>query len=218
MEGDQIQTQVFVLRHAAATELAPILRPLISPNNTIGAVPNSNALVITDYAGNLRRIERIVDAVDQPRDSDIVAIPLKHASALDVSQTVGRLFSDPPAAQGAADTAQRLVVIPDARSNSLLVRGGDAARITRLRGLVATLDAPTSASGNIHVVYLKNAEAARVAETLRGIYQGGNAAPRAATPASSYEMPTGNSPEAAIRQGLVPDLMYMATLSWSRSI
>jgi general secretion pathway protein D len=60
------------------------------------------------------------------------------------------------------------------------VRAGDPARLTRIRQLAAMLDSPTSAAGNIHVVYLKNAEAVRVAETLRGIYSGDSAQPRSA--------------------------------------
>ena len=43
-----------------------ILRPLISPNNTINVNPGNNSLVITDYADNLRRLARIIAALDLP--------------------------------------------------------------------------------------------------------------------------------------------------------
>jgi general secretion pathway protein D len=87
---------------------------------------------------------------------------------------VNRLFADAPQAAGAAgaDTSQRLSVVADARSNSLVARSDNPSRLTRLRTLVAMLDSPTSAAGNLHVIYLKNAEAVKVAETLRGIYLG----------------------------------------------
>lgn len=168
--GDQLQTQVFALKYESAAQLVPILRPLIAPNNTITASPGTNTLVITDYAGNLRRIERIIDAIDQPGGTDPIVIPLRHASALDVAQSVTRLFPDSPAA--AADPNLRLTIVADARSNSLIARSDNPSRLSRLRALVAMLDSPTSAAGNIHVVYLKNAEAAKVAETLRAIYLG----------------------------------------------
>jgi general secretion pathway protein D len=171
--GDQIQTQVFALRYESAAQLVPILRPLIAPNNTIAAYPGNNTLVITDYASNLRRIERIIDSIDQPSGTDPIVIPLRHASALDVAQMVNRLFVETaPAAAGAADTTQRMTIVADTRSNSLLARSDNPSRISRLRGLVAMLDSPTSAAGNIHVVHLKNAEAVKVAETLRAIYHG----------------------------------------------
>ena len=172
--GSAIQTRVFTLRHESALQLVPVLRPLIAPANAIAAYPGNNTLVITDYAANLQRIGRIIDSIDQPGGTDPVVIPLAHASALDVAQMVGRLFADAPQAAGAAgaDASRRLSVVADARSNSLVARSDDPARIARLRTLVAMLDSPTSAAGNLHVVYLKNAEAVKVAETLRAIHLG----------------------------------------------
>ena len=178
--GDQIQTQVFTLKYESAAQLVPILRPLIAPNNTITAYQNSNTLVITDYASNLQRIDKIIESIDQPSGTDPIVIPLRYASALDVAQTVNRLFPDPPQVPGTAagESAQRLTVVADARSNSLLARSDNPSRLARLRSLVAMLDSPTSAGGNIHVVYLKNAEAVKVAETLRAIYQRAKPHPR----------------------------------------
>ncbi|HEV8645564.1 MAG TPA: type II secretion system secretin GspD [Burkholderiales bacterium] len=172
--SDQIQTQVFTLKYESAALLVTSLRPLIAPNNTITVYPNTNTLVITDYASNLRRIERIIDSIDQPSGTDPAVIPLQYASAVDVAATVNRLFAEASQAQGATaqDPTQRFVVVADARSNSLLARAGDPSRLTRLRKFVAMLDSPTNAGGNIHVVYLKNAEAVKLAETLRAIYQG----------------------------------------------
>jgi general secretion pathway protein D len=170
--GDRIRTQVFTLKYESAEQLVPILRPLISPNNPITAYPASNSLVITDYAGNLRRIDKIIEAIDQPSDTEPVVIPLRYASALDDARTVSKLFPDTPQA---VDPTQRLTVVADARSNSLIVRCGNPSRLFRLRSLVAILDSPTSAAGNIHVIYLKNAEAVKLAATLRAIYGDKNA-------------------------------------------
>ena len=183
--GDQIQTQVFTLKYESAAQMMTVLRPLIAPSNSITANQASNALIITDYASNLQRIEKIIDSIDQPAGTDPLVIPLRHASALDVAQTVNRLFADVPLAAGASapETSQRLTVIADARSNSLLVRSDNPARLSRLRSLVATLDSATSAAGNIHVVHLKNAEATKVAETLRAIYAGNPQGARTPPPA-----------------------------------
>ena len=188
-DSDRIQTQVFALKYESAAQLVPILRPLIAPNNTITASQNGNTLVITDYASNLRRLEKIIDAIDQPSGSEPIIIPLKYASALDVAQTVNRLFAETGQTPGAAaDPSQRLIVIADARSNSLLARSlGDPTRLARLRQFVAMLDTPTSAAGNIHVIYLKNADAVKLAATLRAIYQGDTAS---AAPQSAMTPPT----------------------------
>ncbi|HEV8259147.1 MAG TPA: type II secretion system secretin GspD [Burkholderiales bacterium] len=172
--GDRIETRVFTLEYESAMQVLPILRPLIAPNNTITAYQNSNTLVITDYANNLQRLAKIIESIDQPSGTDPVVIPLQYASAVDVAAAVSRLLADSAQAQGATaqDPTQRFAVIADARSNSLLVRTGDPSRLTRLRKFVVMLDSPTNAGGNIHVVYLKNAEAVKLADTLRAIYQG----------------------------------------------
>ncbi len=182
--GDRIQTQVFTLKYQSAAQLVPILRPLIAPNNAITAYQGNNTLVITDYANNMLRLSRIIDSIDQPSGGDPIVIPLQYASAVDVATTVNQLFAE--SLQGATTTeaTQRFSVVADARSNSLLARSGDPSRLVQLRKFVAMLDSRTNAGGNIHVVYLKNAEAVKLAETLRAIYQGeaGVAALPAAAP------------------------------------
>jgi general secretion pathway protein D len=194
----RVQTRVFTLKYESAAQLVPILRPLIPPANTIAAHPGSNALVITDYADNLQRIARIIDSIDQPGGgAEPVVIPLAHASALDVALMVNRLFAEAPqAAAPGADTSQRLSVVADARSNSLVVRSDNPSRIARLRTLVAMLDSPTSAAGNLHVVYLKNAEAVKVAETLRAIYLGDTVAVAAPRPTTASAMTPASTPPA----------------------
>ena len=64
--GERIVTQVIALRYESAAQLVTVLRPLISPNNTIAAYTPDNAIIITDYADNLKRIDRIVASLDQP--------------------------------------------------------------------------------------------------------------------------------------------------------
>ncbi len=186
--NDEVQTQVFTLKYEAAAQLVPVLRPLIAPNNTITAHQSSNSLIITDYAGNLQRLEKIISSLDQPSGADGMVIPLRYASATDVAQTVNRFFAEAAQAQGAADPSQSITIIADVRANSLLARSNNPSRLARLRSLVSMLDVETSAAGNMHVVYLKNAEAVKVAETLRAIYQG-NAAVGAVRPA----VPTGGA-------------------------
>ncbi len=175
--GGQIVTQIFKLNFESASNLVPVLRPLISPNNTINVNPGNNSLVITDYADNLQRLARIVAAMDVANASDVEVIPLRNAVATDLAPLVARLIdggsgSAPVAAQGQADTSFRTTLIAEPRSNSLILRAANPARVAQVRALVAQLDqapAPGSSAstGNIHVVYLKNADATKLATTLR---------------------------------------------------
>ena len=171
--GDRLVTQVLTLKYESAAQLVNVLRPLITPNNTIAAYPNGNALIITDYADNLKRINRIVASLDQAPAGEPVLIALKHASAVDLVTLLNRLVESPAAAGGAADAQQRVALFADGRSNSILVRSDNPGRIARVRQLIEQLDTPGRAGGNIFIIYLKNAEAARVAQTLRALLTGG---------------------------------------------
>lgn len=182
--GDKLVTRVFMLHHESAAQMVSVLRPLIAPNNIVVAYPNNNALVVTDYASNLKRIEQIVATLDQPRSAVEVVIPVKYASVMDMALTIQRLILDGSViATGSADASQRFMLMADARTNSLLLHTNSAERIARVQELVAKLDIKTSAPGNIHVVYLKNAEAGKLALTLRAVLGGdvSSAAPAASS-------------------------------------
>ena len=190
--GDRLVTQVITLKYESAAQLVSVLRPLISPNNTIAAYPGSNALIITDYADNLRRIDRIVASLDQKPGGEPVLIPVKHASAVDLVTMLNRLVPESAGGGQAGDAQQRVALIADGRSNSILVRSDNPGRIARVRQLIEQLDTPGRSGGNIFIVYLKNADAARVAATLRALFGGGGndaatsgASAGAATPISA---------------------------------
>jgi general secretion pathway protein D len=172
--GDRMVTAVYMLKYESATQLVNVLRPLITPNNAIAAVPTANALVITDYAENLKRIDRIIASLDVTPAGEPIVVPLHNASALDIVPMLTRLLADTGSGAGAApDTQQRLTLVADARSNSVLIRGENAARLARVRALIEGLDTPGRAGGNISIIYLKNADAVRVARTLRALFTGG---------------------------------------------
>jgi len=172
--GDRLVTEVITLRNESATQLVNVLRPLITPNNTIAAYPASNALVITDYAENLKRIERIIASLDQPPAGEPLVVPVRNASAIDLVPMLSRLIAEPGATP---EAQQRTVIIADPRSNSVLIRSDSPSRAARVRSLVEQLDTPGRAGGNIFIIYLKNAEAARVAQTLRALMTGSDTGP-----------------------------------------
>ncbi|MBU3740121.1 MAG: type II secretion system protein GspD, partial [Rhodoferax sp.] len=178
--GNQVTTQIFRLNFESASNLVAVLRPLISANNTINVNPGNNSLVITDYADNLRRIGRIIAAMDVANATEVEVLPLQHAIAADLAPLVLRLIESStgaaPAAAGAADASFRTVLVAEPRSNSLILRAANPARVALVKSLVAKLDRPdapgSDPSGNIRVVYLRNADATRLAATLRAALSG----------------------------------------------
>ncbi len=178
--GDQIVTEVFQLQHESAAQMVPVLRPLVAPNNVINAFPASNMLVVTDYASNLERIRKVIGTVDQPGASELTTVKLRFAAAVDVGQAVQRLVPEASQAAGPG-AAPRAAVSVDPRTNSLLVRADNPALAKRIRELAASMDVRSASGGNIHVVYLKNAEATRLAESLRAMISGQPVAQRTST-------------------------------------
>ncbi|MDE2401237.1 MAG: type II secretion system secretin GspD [Burkholderiales bacterium] len=192
--GDQIMTQIFRLQYESANNLVSVLRPLISPNNTINANPSTNTLVITDYADNLKRIAQMIAALDVASSTGMEAIPLQYAIASDLVPMVQKLADGAGAGAPGATGGQSTVVLADTRTNTLLVRAPNPARMAALRDLVQRLDrSGTDGVGGsgIHVVYLKNADAVRLAQVLRAAFPtsgggaGGGGASAGSTPSAA---------------------------------
>ena len=185
VRGDQIATQIFRLNYESANNLVQVLRPLISPNNTINVNPGNNSIVITDYADNLKRLGRIIAALDSPAVGDMDVVPVRHAIASDLAVTVNRLLEQGGGPVAGGD-AGRVTVLADTRTNSLILRAPSAARANLAKSLIAKLDQPTAQAGNVHVVYLRNADAIRLAQTLRAVVASDTAGQ---TPAATPQQP-----------------------------
>nr|WP_312780200.1 type II secretion system secretin GspD [Acidovorax temperans] len=199
--GGQIVTQIFKLNFENAANLVPVLRPLISPNNTINVNPGNNSLVITDYADNLQRLARIVAAMDVSNATDVEVIPLRNAIAADLVPLVSRLIDGgsngaaPGAVQGQTDNAFKTTLLAEPRSNSLILRAANPARVAMVRSLVEKLDQPpapgsSASTGNIHVVYLKNADATKLATTLRAAMSSASGAATMSTGGNGSSTPS----------------------------
>ncbi|MFV1997431.1 MAG: type II secretion system secretin GspD [Acidiferrobacterales bacterium] len=169
--GDQMVTRIIVVQHGSATQLVPLLRPLMAPTSQLSAYAPANALVITDYARNVRRLGRIIAKIDKPASTEVTVIPLKYASALDMADLITRLQTrgGSPAQKVAIATGAVASIIPDLRTNSLLVRTNNPGQLAQLKKLVAKLDVQAQSTGNTRVVYLRNAEAIKLVEVLRGL-------------------------------------------------
>lgn len=185
--GDELITQVFQLNYESANALVPVLRPLIASNNPINAYPANNTIVITDYSENLRRIAKIIAAIDTPAGSEIEVIPVRYAVATDLALIASRLVD----AGQTPDPGQKVTVLAEPGTNSLLVRAANPARVALMRSLIAKLDIPSAAgSDDIHVVHLRNAEAAALAKTLSSLGSGASVAPSSVpTPTSTTAPP-----------------------------
>ena len=119
-KGEQIVTQIFKLNYESAVAVAQVLRPLVTANNPINAYPGNNTIVVTDYAENVRRLGRIIAAIDTPSASEIDVIRLNNAIASDMAVLLARLLEGPTGTPG--DISTRVSILAEPTTNSLLVR------------------------------------------------------------------------------------------------
>jgi len=164
---DDMATQVIQVRNVGATQLVPILRPLIPQYGHLVAHAGSNMLIISDRAANVARMVAIIRRIDQASDEDIEVVPLQHASASEIVRIMTAL-TQTPRADGMPVTTS---LVADARTNSVLI-GGDKADRLRLRTLIAHLDTPLEEGGDTQVRYLRYADAEELATKLQQHFTG----------------------------------------------
>ncbi|HEY3859930.1 MAG TPA: type II secretion system secretin GspD [Gammaproteobacteria bacterium] len=160
--GDAIVTHVVQISNVSATQLVPVLRPLMSTEAQLAAYPQSNVLIMSDRASNVTRMLDIIARIDQATESDIEVIGLQNAPASDVVQVLTSLMQADASGQNGAP----LKLVPDERTNSILVSGDKGQRL-HVRALIAQLDMPLE-SGNTQVVYLHYAKAKDISDELKG--------------------------------------------------
>jgi general secretion pathway protein D len=100
---------------------------------------SNNSLIVTDYGSNLERIAQLIEDLDAPAKADFISITIKHASASDVATLVARLLD--ASEVGANDVRLKVSLVPEPRSNALLVRSSSPARIEQVRQLIEQVDA-----------------------------------------------------------------------------
>ncbi|CDF93225.1 MULTISPECIES: type II secretion system secretin GspD [unclassified Pseudomonas] len=165
--GNGMLTRTFRLQYENAVNLIPVLRPIVSPNNPINAYPGNNTIVVTDYAENLARVAQLIEGIDTPSAIDTDVVPVQNGIAVDIAQMVSDLLET----QG-GDQTQKINVIGDPRSNAIIIRAGSPERTELARNLIYKLDNAQNNPSNLHVVYLRNAQAAKLAQALRGLLTG----------------------------------------------
>ncbi len=164
-----LYTYIHPLEYESATPLIAALRPLMTANSAMSVLPNSNTIIVTDYAENIQKFQQIIQVLDRPIGEPKV-FKLKHTTATEIANTLNRLLSEnSPSAGGSPGDNIKINIIPDIRTNSLLIRSDSLARKVQIQQWINQLDVATATPSNLHIVYLKNAEATRVASLLRGV-------------------------------------------------
>ncbi|MGE4592108.1 type II secretion system secretin GspD [Alcaligenes sp.] len=167
--GGGIATRTFRLAYENAEALISVLKPMIAPENSITAYQANNTIVITDYVDNLERIARIIESIDTPASLDTEVVKVYNGVAVDIAGLANDLLQQQGSGQNAR---QDVAVLADPRSNSVVIRSSSPARTALARDLIVQLDNAQEDPGNLHVVYLRNAQSTALAAVLRGLLTG----------------------------------------------
>lgn len=160
-DGQSLVTRMIRLSNVPAADAARIVRPLVASFGSVEPLDRPNAIVVTDYADNVRRIEALAKSLDGGGGSTFVAVPLRNGDAAEVAKSLQTVLGD---ASGAGATR----VAADARSNTVIVRGTPAA-VAEARRMIAVMDAPGGATPITRVFRLNYADAETVTDVLRGV-------------------------------------------------
>src|SRR6266851_4231635 len=191
--GDAYVTRMVRLKNIDAASLVSVVQPMVSHDGLVAAFPEDNTLILTDDAYNIDRLLRIIGSLDvQGTHQNIEVIPLQLAFADDLASQIEKIMSGEgggsdsgvgrfprpglgvvaPSAQGPAGGFK---VVPDERTNSLIVLAGPV-QMRTIKNLIVKLDVhPPNENSRIHVIRLKNAMAGEVVQVLNGLLGGGGA-------------------------------------------
>jgi general secretion pathway protein D len=184
--GDEYVTRMLRLKNIDVSSLVQVVQQMVSHDGLVTAYPEDNTLIITDDAYNVERLLKIIGSLDvEGVQKNVVVIPLKLAFATDLAPEIEQIMgaregqaARPGGAIGvvapaAASSATGFKVIPDERTNSLIVLAGPL-QMNQIQEIVAKLDIqPPNATARIHVYRLKNAQALEMLQVLSSLLGSG---------------------------------------------
>ena len=184
--GDEYVTRMIKLRNVDASSLVTVVQPMISHDGLVAAYPEDNTLIITDDAYNVERLLKIIGSLDvQGMQKNVAVIPLKLAFAGELAPQIEQIMTARENQQGgqrggvgvlapaATTSGTAFKVVPDERTNSLIVLAGPL-QMNQIQEIVAKLDIqPPNATSRIHVYRLKNAQALEMLQVLSNLLGGG---------------------------------------------
>ena len=164
MTGEELITRVIPVFNTPVDELVPVLRPLVPQYGHLASVSSANALIISDHADNIRRIESVMALLDNADSQEVELIPLKHAFAADLITLLEDLI--PERGGRRKEQSPTVTLVADERTNRLIIKGDREAR-DRVRSLVVEMDVPMEHGGGVQVIRLAHADAVALAELLK---------------------------------------------------
>jgi general secretion pathway protein D len=166
---DKIVTQLIPLKYADVVEVKRLFTPMVSKSSVILAYSPTNTLILTDVYSNIKRLLRILSAIDITGiGREISVIPLEYADATKLVNLLSTIFK-PTGKPAKGVKKQILTMVADERTNTIVMLANELDSL-RVKQLIAMIDKETPrGKGKIHVYYLENADAEELAKVLQEV-------------------------------------------------
>jgi len=169
-DEDKIVTQLMPLKYADTNAIKKLFSPLVAKGSVILAYSPTNTLIITDVYSNIKRLIKIINAIDvKDVGRQISVIPLEHADAVKLEKTLNTLFKA-KAAKGIRVSPDDLTkFVADQRTNTIILLANEFETV-KVKELIEVLDKQVPRSdAKIQVYYLENAKAEELATVLQSL-------------------------------------------------
>ena len=153
-------TEIIKLSNFRANEAASMVRPMVEGRGQVLANPNSNTLVIVDYASNMPKIRELVSELDQNL-VQTETISLDNIPAQELEQILKELN----ARNGDDGYGSGLKAIASQTGNSIVL-SGPADLVSRAKAVASELDSYQRREDDLRVIQLNNASAEEIVPIL----------------------------------------------------
>ena len=166
--GDALVTRIFNVKFTDPELVFDSLRGLIDKQGIISWKKGQSQIVVTDFAGNVLRMEAIIDTLDID-NSVTQSMALQNTSASEMREVLAQLVL----AEAQSNNKNRGIrAIPMKGSNTLILRGHPDA-VSYYRPLLENIDRDNVSSSDIRVYKLKYASAEVLLPMLQTLAFGG---------------------------------------------
>jgi general secretion pathway protein D len=166
---DRVITQIISLNYANPDEMKKMLTPLVSKSSVILSYPPTGMLVITDLLSNIKRLLKIISALDiEGIEEQISVMPLTYASAQEIATSLTSIFQR-KGRQPKGALATAIQIVADDRTNCIITLASENDTF-RIKELIKLLDKETpKGEAKVRVYRLQNADAEELTKVLMNV-------------------------------------------------
>lgn len=162
----QIITEIFTVDNSNVDYISSKIRHLISSSAKLVTDKESNSIVITDFAANIKTIKKVIDLIAKDRKKEIKIIKLKNLQATSVQAELTKIAK---ALYNEKIEKEKVSILANKDTNSVMLIGKKS-NVNYLASYLNNIDSQGSlVAKSVEVINLKNAEAKNILTMINGI-------------------------------------------------